>query len=118
MQHIKHLKDIPIHKAPKGIIYQKIAQGSSIEPVEVDYVPVKKGKSIPGHIHEKSNAFVLILEGSGSIMLNKKEVRVKKNDIIDIPAGTWHEFHAKEDLLFLSIQYPPIKEDYVFHKKE
>ncbi len=115
---VKHLKEVPIHKAPKGITYQKIALGSSIEPVEFDYVPIKKTKSIAGHIHKNSNALVFILKGSGSVVLGKKKFLIKKDDIINIPAGTWHEFHAskKENLIFLSVQHPPIKNDYIFKK--
>ena len=115
---VKNLKDISFYKAPKGIAYRKMAVGSSIHPIEVDYVPVQKGKSIPGHIHEKSNAFVFILQGSGTVTLGTKTIPVTKDDIINIPCGTWHEFHASslEDLVFLSIQNPPIGRDYLFRK--
>ena len=115
----KKLEAYPVHKALRGIAYRTISKGSSIEPVEVDYVPVKKGSKVEGHIHAKSNAFCLILEGSGAVIVGGKKIKIKKNDIISIPAGTWHEFYAskKEKLVFLSIQNPPIGDDYVFDRK-
>ena len=105
-----------MHRAPRGIAYRKIAEKSSIAPVEVDYVPVSRGMQLQAHLHRKSNAFCIILEGSGTVMLGKKTRKVRKADTIDIPAGTWHSFKAskKTGMVFLSIQYPPIKEDYLF----
>ena len=113
---VRSLKSYSTHKAPRGIAYRKIAANSSIEPVEVDYVPVKKGSHIGRHIHAQSNAFVLVLEGSGAVVLGGKRVTIKKNDVVNIPAGTRHQFFAsnKEKLVFLSIQYPPIGDDYIF----
>ncbi len=113
---IKSLKDIPLHRAPKRIAYYKLATDSSISPIEVDYVPVGKGKTIEGHIHQKSNAFCLILECSGVVLLEKETKKITKGDIVNIPAGTWHQFTAseKEGLVFLSVQNPPIGNDYLF----
>ncbi len=113
---VKTLKAYSVHKAPKGIQYVQISAHSSIEPVEVDYVPVEKASNIEGHVHSKSNALCCILEGSGIVVLGSKRVKIRKNDVVNIPAGTWHEFFAsdKENLVFLSIQYPPIGDDYIF----
>ena len=115
----KKLEEYPVYnKAPRGITYKRISVGSSVEPVEVDYAPIRKGRKIEGHRHAKSNALCFILEGSGTILLNNKRVKIKKNDVINIPVGTWHEFSAskKEKLAFLSIQYPPLGDDFIFYR--
>jgi mannose-6-phosphate isomerase-like protein (cupin superfamily) len=115
---VKSLKSYSLYEAVKGINYRQISAHSSIEPVEVDYVPVEKASKIEGHMHAKSNALCCILEGSGMVALDGKRVKIRKNDVVNIPVGTWHEFFAsdKEKLVFLSIQYPPIGEDYVFER--
>ncbi len=116
---VKNLKSYSLYEASKGINYRQISADSSIEPVEVDYVPIEKASKIEAHKHEKSNALCCILEGSGMVVLNGKRVKIRKNDVVNIPAGTWHEFFAsnKEKLVFLSIQYPPIGDDYIFENK-
>ena len=115
---VKSLKSYSLHEIVRGIKYRKISDSSSIEPVEVDYVPVEKASKVEGHMHAKSNALCCILEGSGTVALEGKRVKIRKNDVVNIPSGTWHEFFAsdKENLVFLSIQYPPIREDYIFEK--
>ena len=116
---IRKLKEYNLHHAPKSITYWKIAQDSSIEErTEVDLVPLARGVDIPGHIHERSNALVLILSGSGTVTLGEQEQNIEKFDVINIPAGTYHAFQSsqQEELTFLSVQYPPISGDYVFAK--
>jgi len=117
---VKNIGDYVIHNAPKGIRYWKIANGSNIEnSVEVDLVPVEKGAEIPGHIHKKSNALALVVSGSGKVTLGDGGYNVRKGDIINIPAGVYHDFKASEDeeLTFLSVQNPPINNDYVFSRR-
>jgi mannose-6-phosphate isomerase-like protein (cupin superfamily) len=116
---VRKLTDYAMHNAPKGIKYWKIADGSSIQDKnEVDLVPVSQGKDIPGHIHERSNALVLVLSGSGIVELDTESKRIEKFDIVNIPAGTYHAFQASpsEELTFLSVQYPPIAGDYIFKR--
>lgn len=116
---VKNLAEYAVHNAPKGIRYWKIASGSSIERQnEVDLVPVPHGRDIPGHIHKRSNALVLILSGSGIAEIGNERREIDRFDVVNIPAGTYHAFEAspKEDLMFVSVQYPPIGNDYVFSR--
>ena len=40
--------------------------------------------------HPNSNEFQFILEGTGTVWLGDKEVRVKPGDLVVIPKGTAH----------------------------
>ena len=116
---VRKLAEYALYSAPKGIQYYKLASGSSIESAnEVDFVPVPHGADIPGHIHQRSNALVLVLSGSGFVELDEQRTRIERFDVINIPAGTYHAFQALPDkeLTFLSVQYPPIGGDYVFSR--
>jgi mannose-6-phosphate isomerase-like protein (cupin superfamily) len=46
--------------------------------------------SPPKHLHANANEIQYILDGSGTIWLGDKEVRVKPGDLVIIPKGTPH----------------------------
>ena len=46
--------------------------------------------SPPKHLHPNANEIQYILEGTGTIWLGDKEVRVKPGDLVIIPHGTPH----------------------------
>jgi mannose-6-phosphate isomerase-like protein (cupin superfamily) len=46
--------------------------------------------SPPKHLHANANEIQYILEGTGTIWLGDKEVRVKPGDLVVIPKGTPH----------------------------
>ena len=52
-------------------------------------VAVQDG-SPPKHLHTNAHEIQYILEGSGTIWLGDKEVRVKPGDLVIIPKGTPH----------------------------
>jgi mannose-6-phosphate isomerase-like protein (cupin superfamily) len=46
--------------------------------------------SVPKHLHPDANEIQYILEGTGTIWLGEKEVKVKPGDLVVIPKGTAH----------------------------
>ena len=52
-------------------------------------VSVQDG-NVPKHLHPKANEVQYILEGTGTIWLGDKEVKVKPGDLVIIPHGTPH----------------------------
>ena len=63
----------------------------------------------PKHLHANANEIQYILEGTGTIWLGDKEVKVKPGDLIVIPKGTPHG-GTKPDgrtLKALAIKTPP-----------
>jgi mannose-6-phosphate isomerase-like protein (cupin superfamily) len=113
---VRVLADFANHVAPRGIHYLRVSDTSSLKGrVEVDYVVVHKGDVIPLHFHEHSSALCLVVAGSGSIVLDGEIHEVSAGTVMSIPAGVSHEFRAiHEELVFVSVQHPPIEDDYVF----
>jgi len=99
-----------------GIRYRKLASGTVLEQnLEADYVCLLKGLTIPVHAHRHTSALCLVLKGSGVLTLNEDAFAVNEGDVVGIPAGAYHGFRAgAHGLEFLSIQSPPIGEDYIF----
>ena len=65
--------------------------------------------NVPKHMHPNTNEMQFILEGTGTVWLGDKEVRVKPGDLIVIPKGTPHG-GTKPDgrtLKAIAIKTPP-----------
>ena len=63
----------------------------------------------PKHLHANANEMQYILDGTGTIWLGDKEVRVKPGDLVIIPKGTPHG-GSKPDgrtLKAIAIKSPP-----------
>lgn len=64
----------------------------------------KEFRMTRGHKHNADELY-LFLEGSGKILINKKKYSVKKDDLITIPANSWHRVvnTGRKKLIFLTI---------------
>ena len=65
--------------------------------------------SPPKHLHNNANEIQYILEGTGTIWLGDKEVRVKPGDLVVIPKGTAHAGTKPDSGVFkaIAIKTPP-----------
>ncbi len=114
---IKSIADLPVHTASGGIKYKQLSVETALaEAVEIDYVEVPKNEPIPDHVHRKAETVCLIVSGRGMLRRGWRDVEVKPGDTIYIPSGEKHGFSAlTDDFAFVSIQHPPIGNDYDFH---
>jgi mannose-6-phosphate isomerase-like protein (cupin superfamily) len=71
-------------------------------------VAVQDGNT-PKHLHNNANEMQYILEGTGTLWLGDKEVRVKPGDLVIIPKGTAHGGTKPDGRPFkaLAIKTPP-----------
>jgi mannose-6-phosphate isomerase-like protein (cupin superfamily) len=65
--------------------------------------------NVPKHMHPNTNEFQYILEGTGTIWLGDKEVRVQPGDLVIIPKGTPHAGTKPDSGVFkaIAIKTPP-----------
>jgi mannose-6-phosphate isomerase-like protein (cupin superfamily) len=65
--------------------------------------------NVPKHMHPQTNEFQYILEGTGTIWLGDKEVKVKPGDLVIIPKGTAHGGTKPDGRTFkaIAIKTPP-----------
>jgi Cupin domain len=71
-------------------------------------VSVQDG-NVPKHLHPNTNEMQFILEGTGTIWLGDKEVKVKPGDLVIIPHGTPHGGTKPDGRPFkaIAIKTPP-----------
>ena len=65
--------------------------------------------NVPKHMHPATNEIQYILEGTGTVWLGDKEVKVKPGDLIVIPKGTPHAGTKPDGRPFkaIAIKTPP-----------
>jgi mannose-6-phosphate isomerase-like protein (cupin superfamily) len=65
--------------------------------------------NVPKHLHPNANEMQYILEGTGTIWLGDKEVKVKPGDLVIIPRGTAHGGTKPDSRPFkaIAIKTPP-----------
>jgi len=64
----------------------------------------KQFKMTRGHKHKTDEVYIF-LKGSGDILVGKKKFKVKKGDLVTVPANSWHRVvnKGRNDFVFLSI---------------
>ncbi len=85
--------------------------GGVDENREVSLVTIKAADQYPQHIHKNSDAYFIITKGSAKLLSGKEERIITGGEKIEIPRGKPHGFELEEgeQLEFISIQSPPIK---------
>jgi mannose-6-phosphate isomerase-like protein (cupin superfamily) len=71
-------------------------------------VAIQDGNT-PKHLHDNANEMQFILEGTGTLWLGDKEVKVKPGDLVIIPKGTPHGGTKPDGRTFkaIAIKTPP-----------
>ena len=72
---------------------------------------VPTGTATQRHYHKLSEEFYFILEGRGSMEIDREHRDVSPDDAILIPPGAWHTITARETLRFLCCCAPPYSHD-------
>jgi mannose-6-phosphate isomerase-like protein (cupin superfamily) len=65
--------------------------------------------NVPKHMHPNTNEIQYYLEGTGTIWLGDKEIRVKPGDLVIVPKGTAHGGTKPDSGVFkaMAIKTPP-----------
>jgi mannose-6-phosphate isomerase-like protein (cupin superfamily) len=79
---------------------------------------LKPGEDIGEEIHKDTDQFFRIDEGSGKIIINGKEQKIKDGFAVVVPQGAKHNVinTGKEDLKIYTIYSPPHHQDGTIHK--
>lgn len=88
----------------------QVTRGTLLEGVvAADLVTVAPGRTSEVHRHNKAETVLLILEGSGTILVGESSLPVSKGARVLIGKGVFHGVRTEgEPLTFLSVQSPPI----------
>jgi quercetin dioxygenase-like cupin family protein len=92
-----------------GATITRLLSRQQIPSVRFDRVTIAKGFELKPHIHEDSETFIYILEGTAIVTLDDNQSRVSAGDTIYIAAGVSHGFSTRDRTIsLLLVQSPPI----------
>ena len=88
----------------------QITRGTPLESVvAADLVSIGPGRASEVHRHNEAETVLLILDGSGTVLVGESSLRVSQGARVIIGKGVFHGVRTDgESLTFLSIQSPPI----------
>lgn len=84
----------PFKDITRQLLFQEPALGC-----ELRYFEMQPGGYSTLERHEHAHA-VMILRGSGRVMVGERVFEVGGHDLVHIPAMTWHQFRAPDDAPF------------------
>ena len=92
-----------------GATITRLLSAEKLSAIGFDHVKIARGSSLKPHVHETSESFIYVLEGSGVVTLNGENYPVGAGDTLYIPPRISHGFSTpNEDIVLLSVQSPPI----------
>jgi quercetin dioxygenase-like cupin family protein len=77
----------------------------------VFYVTFTSGSDFPNHYHKAAQATLMIVEGTGYVILDGKRHEISAGDVVHIPPGVAHEFFVAregERFAYVSITEPDV----------
>ena len=88
----------------KSVTRQTLFPGEHDLPVELRYFEVGNNGHSTLERHEHAH-LVVIIRGSGRVLIGDEVSEIEENDIVQIPPLTWHQFRAtnEEELGFLCV---------------
>jgi mannose-6-phosphate isomerase-like protein (cupin superfamily) len=88
----------------------QITRGTLLESVvAADLVSIAPGRASEVHRHNEAETVLLILDGSGTVLVGESSLHLSKGARVLIGKGVFHGVRTeRESLTFLSIQSPPI----------
>jgi quercetin dioxygenase-like cupin family protein len=98
------------NKVIKKGINLKLPKGLKTDFLTFGISEISPGESTTEHSHSTGEEFVFVLEGEGSIILDKKKYEIKKDDLIYIKSNQSHQI-VNEDKTLLKLIFgvsPPV----------
>ena len=87
-------------------IFQGVKHGAKVSFFIVHFSP---GKGPKKHRHPYEETFI-ILEGEIEAIVDGETKTLSENNIVIIPAGTWHEFKNRSDKTVFMVNIHPVPE--------
>lgn len=90
----------PIQNAEGELFFEMLGRGSELGNAEkhsVGHVVVLKGFSTNKHYHPQAEETYYFIRGTGKMIINEKEVKVKAGDAVLILPNETHQLFAEEN---------------------
>ena len=108
-EHLVHFRD-------HGNVMIKLGAATGSENLAVGTQQVMLGSGIPIHRHLKMDEAFVVVEGSGTVILNDVRHPFEKGGTIFIPKNSWHGFENPEHELLLQWMVTPAGLDGFFRE--
>jgi len=74
------------------------------------------GSQVPYHFHNKRESVIIAISGEATEIIEGKEIPIKANDVLYIPAGEKHTTINRTDKDFRCLEFftcPPVTADFI-----
>lgn len=76
----------------------------------IDFVKLYGGTTYEPHVHQKTDAKLYMLSGSGQALIGSNRFAYSAGTVIEVPRGTAHGFEVEKETVFLSVQSQAIRD--------
>lgn len=109
-----HIKDINNQAIKNEFFRQVLATG---EHTQVVIMSIPAGGEIGEEVHTDNDQVLYLVEGQGEVVLDGQPSDFNTGDLVLVPAGTKHNFIAKDNGMKIITAYsPPHHPDGTIHK--
>lgn len=99
------VKRVDIHTDVEDLTLFRLGKGGKSTH---EFVELNDSQYYPPHRHHTSAARLLVVSGTGTILLDGQEHTYAPGHVFNVPPNAWHGFQVGEETVLLSKQTPPI----------
>ncbi len=103
----RHLDSLSWYTSPDGKTTIQLWRGPELgdsQDLHIGELRMKKGAYVKRHKHDTSKEVLIVLEGSGILTIQGKEVHVDAPAVLEIPKQTEHDFRVTSETRVRAIQ--------------
>lgn len=110
-----HIKNILAQAKDNQYFRQVLATGKKVQVV---IMSIPAGGEIGEETHPDNDQTLLLIDGTGQVVLNGQATDYEAGDLVLVPAGTKHNFLSKGDapMKIITTYSPPHHPDGTVHK--
>jgi len=110
-----HLKNVTEKAKQNNYFRQVLATGKNVQIVVMSIPP---GGEIGQETHANNDQVLMLIEGTGEVILDGKTADFEVGDIVLVPAGTQHNFITRGNapMKIITTYSPPHHPDGTVHK--
>lgn len=91
----------------QGMKVNPLIKKSETGQMSAYHILIPKRTRIPPSYHKKAHEIIFVLSGRGKVHLNRRNIHIKKGDVILVQPRTWHSFStARHTLKVLAVPSP------------
>jgi len=91
----------------QGMKVNSLIKKTETRQMSAYHIQIPKKTRIPHSYHKKAHELIFVLSGRGIVHLNRRNIPIKKGDVILVQPRTWHSFSTgSQNLKVLAVPSP------------